>query len=82
MLSLLSADGRPVGKRHFVDGLVPVNIDQSSTIRCATTGRTLWIAPGSPADRANLGPSNGAIQYTYQRFTGWQLTTANIKSRH
>lgn len=80
MFPMHSADGRPAGKRHLVGGLVPVNIDQSGTIRCATTGRTLWIAPDSPADRANLGPSNGAIQYTYQRFTGWQLTTttANI----
>ncbi|WP_205125186.1 hypothetical protein [Aeromonas veronii] len=55
MLPLLSADGSPVGKRHFVDSLVPVNIDQIGTIRCATTGRTLWIAPGSPTDRANSG---------------------------
>lgn len=53
MLPLLSADGRPVGKRHLVDGLVPVNIDQSGTIRCANTGQTLWIAPGSPTDCAN-----------------------------
>ncbi len=54
-LPLLSADGRPVGKHHFVDGLVPVNIDQSGTIRCAITGRTLFIAPGSSIDRANPG---------------------------
>ncbi|WP_429023107.1 hypothetical protein [Aeromonas allosaccharophila] len=54
-LPLLSADGRPVGKCHLVDGLVPVSIDQSGTIRCAITGRTLFIAPGSPIDRANPG---------------------------
>lgn len=65
MLPLLSADGRPVGKRHLVDGLVPVNIDQSGTIRCASTGRTLWIAPGSATDRAN--PDAAAqINPTYQ----------------
>lgn len=50
-----SADGRPIGRRHTVDGLTPVAIDQSGTIRCASTGRTLWIAPGSPTDRANPG---------------------------
>ncbi|WP_323916886.1 hypothetical protein [Aeromonas veronii] len=54
-IPLLSADGRPVGKRHLVDGLEPVNIDQSGTIRCAVTGRTLFIAPGSSTDRANPG---------------------------
>ncbi|WP_368172634.1 hypothetical protein [Aeromonas sp. R2-1] len=41
MIPMLSADGRTVGKRHLVDGLVPVNIDQSGTIRRASTGRTL-----------------------------------------
>ncbi|MGL6150549.1 MAG: hypothetical protein ACRC1N_05020 [Aeromonas sobria] len=41
MLPLLSADGRPVGKCHLVDGLVPVHIDQSGTIRCACTGSIL-----------------------------------------
>ncbi|MFM4915593.1 hypothetical protein [Aeromonas dhakensis] len=50
-----SADGRTVGRRHIVDGLTPVAIDQSGTIRCAVTGRTLFIAPGSPVDRANPG---------------------------
>lgn len=50
-----SADGRPLGRRHIVEGLAPVVIDQSGTIRCAITGRTLWIAPGSITDRANLG---------------------------
>lgn len=48
-----SADGRPVGRRHIVEGLTPVVIDCSGTIRCATTGRTLFIAPGSITDRAN-----------------------------
>ncbi|MBL0521657.1 hypothetical protein JD523_12195 [Aeromonas enteropelogenes] len=55
MIPLLSADGRTVGKRHMVDGLAPVIIDQSGTIRCANTGHTLWIAPDSPTDRANPG---------------------------
>lgn len=65
MLPLLSADGRPVGKHHLVDGLLPVNIDQNGTIHCATTGRTLWIAPGSATDRAN--PDAAAqINPTYQ----------------
>ena len=50
-----SADGRPVGRRHMVDGLTPVAIDQSGTIRCAVTGRTLFIAPGSATERANPG---------------------------
>lgn len=52
---VLTADGRSVGRRHIVDGLTPVAIDQSGTIRCAVTGRTLFIAPGSPTDRANPG---------------------------
>lgn len=50
-----STDGRPIGHRHTVDGLTPVAIDQSGTIRCASTGHTLWIASGSPTDRANPG---------------------------
>lgn len=50
-----SADGRTIGRRHIVDGLTPVVIDQSGTIRCANTGRTVWIAPDSPTDRANPG---------------------------
>ena len=48
-----SADGRPVGRRHTVDGLTPVAIDQNGTIRCAVTGRTLFIAPGSAAEQLN-----------------------------
>ncbi|WP_324029777.1 hypothetical protein [Aeromonas caviae] len=52
---VLTADGRSVGRRHIVDGLTPVAIDQSGTIRCAVTGRTLFIAPGSATDRANPG---------------------------
>ena len=52
---VLTADGRSVGRRHIVDGLTPVAIDQSGTIRCAVTGRTLFIAPGSHIDRANPG---------------------------
>ncbi|BBQ51251.1 hypothetical protein WP2S18C03_03320 [Aeromonas veronii] len=52
---VLTADGRPVGRRHIVGGRPPVAIDQSGTIRCAVTGRTLFIAPGSAIDRANPG---------------------------
>lgn len=60
-----SADGRPIGRRHTVDGLTPVAIDQSGTIRCASTGRTLWIAPGSPTDRSNPGAA-AQLNPTYQ----------------
>ncbi|MNJ61484.1 hypothetical protein D3C77_572750 [compost metagenome] len=52
---MLTADGRPIGRRRVVEGLTPVVIDPSGTIRCANTGRTLWIAPGSITDRANPG---------------------------
>lgn len=52
---VLTADGRSIGRRHIVDGLTPVAIDQNGTIRCAVTGRTIFIAPGSPIDRANPG---------------------------
>lgn len=52
---VLTADGRFFGRRHIVEGLTPVAIDQSGTIRCAATGRTLFIAPGSTTDRANQG---------------------------
>jgi len=55
MTPLLSEDGRTVGKRHLVGNLTPVAIDQSGTIRCVITGRTLFIAPGSATDRANPG---------------------------
>lgn len=65
MIPLLSVDGRTVGKRHLVDGLLPVNIDQNGTIRCANTGRTLWIAPGSPTDRANPGAAE-QLNATYR----------------
>ncbi|WP_101317244.1 hypothetical protein [Aeromonas sobria] len=60
-----SPDGRTVGRRHIVDGLTPVAIDQSGTIRCAVTGRTLFIAPGSITDRANQGAAE-QINPTYQ----------------
>ena len=60
-----SADGRTVGRRHVVDGLTPVAIDQCGTIRCAVTGRTLFIAPGSPIDRANPGSAE-QLNKTYQ----------------
>ncbi|NME02811.1 hypothetical protein [Aeromonas sp. DNRA1] len=55
---MLTADGRTVGRRHIVEGLTPVAIDQNGTIRCAVTGRTLFIAPGSPTDRANPGAAD------------------------
>lgn len=62
---VLTTDGRSVGRRHIVDGLTPVAIDQSGTIRCAVTGRTLFIAPGSPIDRANQGAA-AQLNPTYQ----------------
>lgn len=60
-----SADGRPAGRRHTVDGLTPVAIDQSGTIRSAVTGRTFFIAPGSATDRANPGAAE-RLNPTYQ----------------
>ena len=62
---VLTTDGRSVGRRHIVDGLTPVAIDQSGTIRCAVTGRTLFIAPGSAIDRANPGAAE-QLNPTYQ----------------
>ena len=62
---VLTADGRSVGRRHIVGGLTPVAIDQSGTIRCAVTGRTLFIAPGSAIDRANPGAAE-QLNPTYQ----------------
>lgn len=62
---LRSADGRTVGRRHVVPGLTPVAIDQNGTIRCAATGRTLFIAPGSHIDRANPGAAD-RLNPTYQ----------------
>lgn len=50
-----SVDGRPVGRHHIVDGLILVALDQGGTFRCAISGRTLFIAPGSTTDRANPG---------------------------
>lgn len=60
-----SADGRPIGRRHIVEGLTPVAIDQSGTIHCAVTGRTLWIALGSITDRTNPGAAE-QLNPTYQ----------------
>ena len=60
-----STDGRTIGRRHIVDGLTPVAIDQSGTISCAVTGRTLFIAPGCPIDRANPGAAE-QLNKTYQ----------------
>lgn len=62
---VLTADGRQVGRRHIVEGLTPVAIDQSGTIRCAVTGRTLFIAPSSPTDRTNPGAAE-QLNPTYQ----------------
>lgn len=62
---VLTTDGRSVGRRHIVDGLTPVAIDQSGTIRCAFTGRTIFIAPGSHIDRANPGAA-AKLNPTYQ----------------
>ena len=79
-----SADGRPVDRRHIVEGLTPVVIDQSGTIRCAVTGRTLWIAPGSQTDRANRGAAE-RLNPTYkpalhQVVTGHHTILAGEKS--
>lgn len=62
---VLTTDGRSVGRRHIVGGRPPVAIDQSGTIRCAVTGRTLFIAPGSAIDRANPGAA-AQLNPTYQ----------------
>lgn len=62
---VLTADGRQAGRRHIVEGLTPVAIDQSGTIRCAVTGRTLFIAPGSFIDRTNPGVAE-QLNPTYQ----------------
>ncbi|HHO0782420.1 TPA: hypothetical protein ACRUFK_004012 [Aeromonas hydrophila] len=64
-VTVLSADGQYAGKRHVVEGRTPVAIDQSGTIRCARTARTLWIAPGSSIDRANPGAVE-QLNPTYQ----------------
>ncbi|MGR1200376.1 hypothetical protein [Aeromonas hydrophila] len=62
---VLTADGRQAGRRHIVEGLTPVAIDQSGTIRCAVTGRTLFIAPGSTTDSANPGTA-AQLNQTYR----------------
>ncbi len=69
MTPLLSEDERTVGKRRLVSNLTPVAIDQSGTIRCAITGHTLFIAPGSITDCTNpsaaeqLNPTYQAAQH-------------------
>ena len=50
-----SADGRTVGRRHIVDGLTPVAIDQSGTIRCAVTGQR--HRPRQPGRRRPAQPN-------------------------
>lgn len=55
MVTITTADGRAIGKRHTVEGKRPVIIAQCGTVRCASTGHSLWIAPGSHTDRANPG---------------------------
>lgn len=62
---VLTADGRQVGRRHVVEGLTPVTIDQSGTIRCAVTGHTLFIAPGGVTDSANPGAA-AQLNQTYR----------------
>ncbi len=62
---VLTADGRQAGRRHIVDGLTPVTIDQSGTIRCAVTGRTLFIVPSSVADLTNPDAAE-QLNPTYQ----------------
>ncbi|WP_270808036.1 hypothetical protein [Aeromonas sp. QDB25] len=64
-VTVLSADGQYAGKRHVVGGRIPVSIDQSGTISCVRTGRTLWIAPGSIIDRSNPGVAE-QLNPTYQ----------------
>ena len=64
-VTVLSADGRYAGKRHVMEGRTPVAIDHSGTISCVSTGRTLWIAPGSITDRANPGAAE-RLNPTYQ----------------
>ncbi|MEV3817098.1 hypothetical protein RI537_13380 [Aeromonas salmonicida] len=70
---VLTADGRSVGRRHIVEGLTPVAIDLSGTIRCAVTGRTFFIEPGSLTDRTNPGAAK-QLNPTY-RPTMHQIVT-------
>ncbi|VFB09261.1 Uncharacterised protein [Aeromonas salmonicida] len=42
-----------MGRRHIVEGLTPVVIDESGTIQCTVIGRTLFIAPSSITARTN-----------------------------
>jgi len=52
---VLTTDGRSVGRRHIVDGLTPVAIDQSGTIRCAVTGQR--HRPRQPGRRRTAQPN-------------------------
>lgn len=65
VITLHSVDGRPIGKTHTFDSLIPVTIDISGNIHSAKTGRTLWIAPGSHIDLANPGAAE-RLNPTYQ----------------
>ncbi|WP_323876671.1 hypothetical protein [Aeromonas hydrophila] len=62
---VLSADSRLVGRMNITNGKTPVVIDSSAIIRCANTGRTLWIAPGSHIDNINTGAAE-QLNPTYQ----------------
>lgn len=54
-MPVLATDGRTDDRQSYRELANPSGIDQSSTIRCAATGRTLFIAPGSTIDLVNLG---------------------------
>lgn len=61
---VLTADGRQVGRHHVVEGLTPVAIDQSGTIRCAATAAPSllhWAAPSIASIRAPPGSSTPLI---------------------
>ncbi|OSP49238.1 hypothetical protein B7G55_21275 [Aeromonas hydrophila] len=76
---VLTADGRQAGRRHIVEGLIPVAIDHCGTIRCAVTGRTLFIAAGSTTDRTNPGAAE-QLNPTYQPALHQVVTNYKEKS--
>ncbi len=65
---VLSADGSSVGRRHIMEGLTHMVIDQSGPMRCTNTGHTLWIAR-----------PNGSTRRISQHCTRWWLPTAKSK---